>query len=49
MDPITIRLKNGFRVGSTTATGQVLHESIPLIECIEAVAKSLNLLREVQK
>jgi len=44
IDPITIRLKNGFRVGSTTATGQVLNESIPLIDCIEAVAKSLNLL-----
>jgi len=43
MNPITIRLKNGFRVGSTTATGQVLNESIPLIDCIEAVAKSLNL------
>lgn len=46
IDPITIRIKNGFRVGSTTSTGQVLNESIPLINCIEAVAKSLNLLGE---
>jgi CO/xanthine dehydrogenase Mo-binding subunit len=44
IDPVTIRIKNGFRVGSKTATGQVLNESIPLIDCIEAVAKSLNLL-----
>lgn len=44
IDPITIRLKNGFKVGSTTATGQILHESVPLISCIEAVARSLNLL-----
>ncbi len=46
IDPITIRIKNGFRVGSTTSTGQVLNESVPLINCIEAVAKSLNLLGE---
>lgn len=44
IDPVTMRIKNGFRVGSTTATGQVLNESIPLLQCIEAVAKSLNLL-----
>ncbi|QUH19762.1 xanthine dehydrogenase family protein molybdopterin-binding subunit [Alkaliphilus sp. B6464] len=44
IDPITIRIRNGFRVGSTTSTGQVLNESVPLINCIEAVAKSLNLL-----
>ena len=49
IDPITIRIKNGFRVGSTTSTGQVLNESVPLINCIEAVAKSLNLLGEEQK
>lgn len=46
IDPITIRIKNGFGVGSTTSTGQVLNESVPLINCIEAVAKSLNLLGE---
>ncbi|MBU5676187.1 molybdopterin-dependent oxidoreductase [Alkaliphilus sp. MSJ-5] len=46
IDPIRIRIKNGFRVGSTTSTGQVLNESVPLINCIEAVAKSLNLLGE---
>ena len=32
MDPISIRIKNGFRVGSITATGQILHESVPFIE-----------------
>lgn len=44
MGPVTIRLKNCFRVGSTTATGQLLSESIPIANCIEAVAKSLNIM-----
>jgi len=49
MDPISIRIKNGFRVGSITATGQILHESVPFIKCMEAVAKSLNILGEVER
>jgi CO/xanthine dehydrogenase Mo-binding subunit len=34
MDPIEIRLKNGLKVGSTTATGQVLRESVGLQETL---------------
>ncbi len=49
MDPISIRIKNGFRVGSITATGQILHESVPFIKCMEAVARSLNILGEVER
>lgn len=43
IDPITIRLINGFTLGSTTATGQVLSDSVPLKECIEAVENSLGI------
>lgn len=35
MDPIEFRLKNIFRKGGKTATGQVLLESIPLDRCLE--------------
>ncbi len=42
IDPITFRLNNCFKLGSTTATGQVLEESVPLIQCIEAVRHKLN-------
>ncbi|SCZ04785.1 xanthine dehydrogenase family protein molybdopterin-binding subunit [Alkaliphilus peptidifermentans] len=42
INPIEFRLINCFRKGSTTATGQILEESIPLVECIEAVEKSLK-------
>ena len=38
MDPIELRRKNAFRVGSTTATGQVLKESVGLLECLDWVA-----------
>ncbi len=41
MSPIEIRLKNCFGKGSITATGQVLTESAPLRECIEAVSKRM--------
>lgn len=41
MSPIEIRLKNCFRKGSITATGQVITESAPLRECIEAVSKRM--------
>jgi CO/xanthine dehydrogenase Mo-binding subunit len=34
MDPIDIRLKNGLRIGSTTATGQILRESVGLEETL---------------
>nr|WP_300002636.1 molybdopterin cofactor-binding domain-containing protein [Tissierella sp.] len=35
MDPIEIRMKNIFRKGSETATGQLLLESVPLDVCLE--------------
>ncbi len=35
MDPIEFRLKNAQKVGVTTATGQLLRESVGLIETIE--------------
>ena len=38
MSPIEIRLKNAFKVGSITATGQVLNEGVKAIECIEAIS-----------
>ncbi|NLX62492.1 MAG: molybdopterin-dependent oxidoreductase [Tissierellia bacterium] len=42
MDPITIRLKNMFKKGSVTATGQVLTESVPLQECLERVVEKMD-------
>jgi len=43
MNPVDFRLKNIFKVGSSTATGQKLTESVPLEECIKAVAEKLNM------
>ncbi len=43
MDPISIRMLNIFKKGSTTATGQVLTESVPLEECIEKVVEKNGL------
>lgn len=43
ISPVEIRLKNCFGTGSITATGQVLTESVPLKECIEAVSKRMFL------
>src|SRR5699024_4833907 len=42
MDPISIRMKNIFKEGSTTATGQVLVESTPLDKCIEKVVEKMD-------
>ncbi|PAB59736.1 xanthine dehydrogenase family protein molybdopterin-binding subunit [Anaeromicrobium sediminis] len=42
ISPIEMRLKNCFRNNSTTATGQVLIESVPLERCIETVAKQMS-------
>jgi nicotinate dehydrogenase large molybdopterin subunit len=44
IDPITFRMKNIFTVGSQTATGQTLDESIPLDKCIEEVEKRMNFI-----
>lgn len=37
VDPIDLRLMNALDVGSVTNTGQVLHESVGLKQCIHAV------------
>ena len=37
MDPVELRRKNALRVGSITNTGQVLRDSVGLLECIEKV------------
>ena len=42
MNPLEIRRKNAFRLGSTTATGQVLKESMGLRETIEACATAFD-------
>lgn len=42
MDPIEFRMKNIMRVGSKTATGQELYESVPIDRCIEAVGDYLK-------
>lgn len=39
IDPIEIRMKNMFRKGSKTSTGQILLESVPLDVCLEEVGK----------
>jgi len=41
LDPIEIRKKNALHVGSVTNTGQILNESVGLLECIEKVEKTL--------
>jgi CO/xanthine dehydrogenase Mo-binding subunit len=37
MDPVELRRKNALRVGSITNTGQLLHSSVGLTECIDKV------------
>lgn len=42
IDPIEIRRLNALNIGSTTNTGQVLTESVGLLECIQQVQMQLN-------
>ncbi len=42
INPIEIRLKNCFKVGSLTATGQTLEESVPLTDTIIKAAKEIG-------
>jgi len=42
MDPVEFRRKNALRVGSETNTGQVLRESVGLVECIDMVWDELS-------
>jgi len=42
MDPIELRRKNALRVGSTTSTGQVLRDSVGLLECLDKVEREIK-------
>ena len=42
MDPAELRRKNAMRVGSATATGQQLHESVGLLECLDRVEEEIR-------
>jgi CO/xanthine dehydrogenase Mo-binding subunit/aerobic-type carbon monoxide dehydrogenase small subunit (CoxS/CutS family) len=42
MDPVELRRKNALREGSTTSTGQVLRESVGLLECMEKVEAEMK-------
>jgi xanthine dehydrogenase molybdenum-binding subunit len=42
LNPIALRRLNALRVGSVTNTGQVLHESVGLVECIDRVEVELR-------
>ena len=42
MDPLEIRRKNAFKLGSTTATGQVLDQSVGLQETLESCARAFD-------
>jgi xanthine dehydrogenase molybdenum-binding subunit len=42
MDPVELRRKNALRIGSTTNTGQVLRESVGLVECIDKVDSEMR-------
>jgi xanthine dehydrogenase molybdenum-binding subunit len=46
MDPIELRRRNALRVGGTTATGQVLRESVGLLDCIDWVEKRVQALSD---
>jgi selenium-dependent xanthine dehydrogenase len=42
MDPFGLRRVNALRVGGTTATGQVLRESVGLLDCLDWVQSRVN-------
>ncbi|MCL4831246.1 MAG: molybdopterin-dependent oxidoreductase [Caldilineaceae bacterium] len=42
IDPAELRRKNAMRVGTTTATGQLLRESVGLLECLERVEAGIR-------
>lgn len=44
LDPICVRKLNALRVGSQTSTGQVLRESVGLLQCISKVESELRLV-----
>ncbi len=46
MDPLEFRRLNALRVGSTTATGQLLRESVGLLDCLDWVQSRVKGLDE---
>jgi xanthine dehydrogenase molybdenum-binding subunit len=42
MNPLELRRKNALRNGSITSTGQELHESVGLMECIDKVEREMK-------
>ncbi|MFH1059694.1 MAG: xanthine dehydrogenase family protein molybdopterin-binding subunit [Pseudomonadota bacterium] len=42
LDPVDIRRRNGFKLGSATATGQVLDQSVGLMDTLEACAQTFG-------
>ena len=42
MDPVELRRKNGMQVGTMTATGQVLKDSVGLMECLDKVEAEIR-------
>jgi xanthine dehydrogenase molybdenum-binding subunit len=47
LDPIQFRRINALQVGSVTCTGQVLRESVGLLECLEKVEGEVHRQAEV--
>ena len=48
LDPVELRRKNALRVGSVTNTGQTLHESVGLLDCIEKVDAEMARIARVE-
>ncbi len=42
MNPLELRRKNALREGGVTSTGQVLHESVGLLDCIDQVEAEMK-------
>jgi CO/xanthine dehydrogenase Mo-binding subunit/aerobic-type carbon monoxide dehydrogenase small subunit (CoxS/CutS family) len=42
VDPVLLRRKNALREGGTTSTGQVLHESVGLLDCMDRVETEMK-------
>jgi selenium-dependent xanthine dehydrogenase len=47
MDPFALRRMNALRVGGTTATGQVLRESVGLLDCLDWVGARVQELSQI--
>lgn len=41
MDPVALRRNNALRIGATTATGQLLRESVGLLQCLDRVEAAI--------